>query len=56
MDRMAWGENCVLRDDVRYGTLALAEFAADLNGVRTGDAAKRLSKTRICFFDAYLSH
>ena len=38
MNRMAWHENCVLRDDVRYGTLALAEFAADLNGVRTGDA------------------
>ena len=38
MDNMAWHENCVLRDDVRQGTLTLAEFAADLNAVRTGDA------------------
>lgn len=34
----AWHENCVLRDDVRQGTLTLADFAADLYGVRTGDA------------------
>ena len=38
MDKIAWHENCVLRDDVRQGTLTLAEFAADLYGVRTGDA------------------
>ena len=38
MDRMAWHENCVLRDDVRYGTLELADFAADLHAVRTGEA------------------
>ena len=38
MDKIAWHEYCVLRDDVRQGTLQLAEFAADLYGVRTGDA------------------
>ena len=34
----AWHENCLLRDDVREGTLTLADFAADLYGVRTGTA------------------
>lgn len=33
-----WHQLCTLREDVRSGTLTLAEFAADLNGVRTGDA------------------
>ena len=34
----AWHEHCILRDDVRQGTLELAEFAADLYAVRMGDA------------------
>ena len=34
----AWHDHCILRDDVRQGTLELAEFAADLYAVRTGDA------------------
>ena len=38
MDTNAWHEHCVLRDDVRQGTLELAEFAADLYAVRIGDA------------------
>ena len=38
MDKIAWHEHCVLRDDVRQGTLTLAEFAADLDAVRTGVA------------------
>ena len=38
MESMAWHEHCVLRDDVRQGTLTLAEFAADLYAVRTGEA------------------
>ena len=38
MDQIAWHEHCVLRDDVRQGTLELAEFAADLYAVRTGEA------------------
>ena len=33
-----WHEHCILRDDVRQGTLELTEFAADLYAVRTGDA------------------
>ena len=33
-----WHQLCTLREDVRSGTLTLAEFAADLNAVRTGDA------------------
>ena len=38
MGTNAWHENCILRDDVRQGTLELTEFAADLYAVRTGDA------------------
>ncbi|RKU19960.1 hypothetical protein C6500_09670 [Candidatus Poribacteria bacterium] len=38
MANNAWHEHCILRDDVRQGTLELAEFAADLYAVRTGDA------------------
>ena len=38
MDNITWHENCVLRDDVRQGTLTLAEFAADLDAVRSGKA------------------
>lgn len=38
MDANAWHEHCILRDDVRQGTLELTEFAADLYDVRTGDA------------------
>ena len=38
MNINAWHEHCVLRDDVRHGTLELSEFAADLYAVRTGDA------------------
>ena len=38
MDQIAWHEHCVLRDDVRQETLTLAEFAADLYAVRTGEA------------------
>ena len=38
MGNNAWHDHCILRDDVRQGTLELAEFAADLYAVRTGDA------------------
>ncbi len=38
MDKIAWHEHCVLRDDVRQDTLNLAEFMADLYTVRTGEA------------------
>ena len=38
MDKIAWHEYCVLRDDVRQGELTLVQFAADLYKVRTGEA------------------
>jgi hypothetical protein len=38
MSSQAWHQLCTLREDVRGGTLTLAEFAADLNDVRTDDA------------------
>lgn len=34
----AWHQRCTLQADVRNNTLTLAEFAADLNDVRTGTA------------------
>ncbi len=34
----SWHKLCILRDDVLTGRLTLDEFAADLNGVRTGEA------------------
>ena len=38
MAAASWHQLCKLRDDVRTGSLTLAEFAADLDGVRTGEA------------------
>ena len=38
MGTNAWHEHCPLRDDVRQGTLELAEFAADLYAVRMKNA------------------
>jgi hypothetical protein len=38
MSTSPWHQLCTLREDVRTGKLTLDEFAADLNGVRTGDA------------------
>ena len=38
MGTNAWHDHCILREDVRKGTLELPEFAADLYDVRTGDA------------------
>lgn len=45
-----WHQLCVLRDDVRRGTLTLDEFAADLNGVRTGEA-RPVYREPAMFFD-----
>lgn len=45
-----WHQACKLREDVRKGELALAEFAADLNDVRTGDAPLVYKDTGM-FFD-----
>lgn len=38
MTTQPWHQLCTLREDVRTGKLTLDEFAADLNGVRTGEA------------------
>lgn len=38
MDNIAWHEYCKLREDVLQDTLTLAEFAADLDAVRKGEA------------------
>ncbi len=38
MDENAWHKKCILRDDVRQGTLELSEFAADLYAVRMENA------------------
>ena len=38
MSIQPWHQICEIREDVREGELQLAEFAADMNDVRTGDA------------------
>jgi len=45
-----WHQLCPLRDDVRSGRLTLDEFAADLNGVRTGEAPE-VYRTAALFFE-----
>ena len=52
----AWHENCILRDDVRRGTLTLADFAADLYGVRTGDAPNVYRLPNLFFDRTYPTH
>ena len=56
MDKIAWHEHCVLRDDVRQGTLTLAEFAADLYGVRTGEAPNVYRQPNLFFDRTYPTH
>jgi len=49
MPTLPWHQLCKLREDVRTGRLTLAEFAADLNAVRTGDAPE-VYKDPVAFF------
>ena len=56
MGKIAWHEHCVLRDDVRQGTLTLAEFAADLYGVRTGTAPNVYRRADQFFSRTYPTH
>ena len=56
MDTTAWHEHCVLRDDVRQDTLTLAEFAADLYRVRTGDAPNVYRLPDLFFDRTYPTH
>ncbi len=50
MGNNTWHEHCILRDDVRQGTLELAEFAADLYAVRMKDAPN-VYQVPTLFFD-----
>ena len=56
MANNAWHEQCILRDDVRQGTLELAEFAADLYAVRTGDAPNVYRVPNLFFDRTYPTH
>ncbi len=56
MGNNAWHQHCVLRDDVRQGTLELAEFAADLYAVRTGDAPNVYRVPTLFFDRTYPTH
>lgn len=56
MANNAWHEQCILRDDVRQGTLELAEFAADLYAVRTGDAPNVYRMPNLFFDRTYPTH
>ena len=56
MGANAWHDHCILRDDVRQGTLESAEFAADLYAVRTGDARKVYRVPALFFDRTYPTH
>ena len=56
MGANAWHQHCILRDDVRQGTLELAEFAADLYAVRTGDAPNVYRVPNLFFDRTYPTH
>jgi len=49
----AWHQLCVLREDVRAGRLTLDEFAADLNGVRTGESPDVYREAAMFFSRTY---
>ena len=48
-----WHQLCTLREDVRTGRLTLDEFAADLNGVRTGEAPPVYREATMFFSRTY---
>ena len=56
MSNNTWHEHCVLRDDVRQGTLELAEFAADLYAVRMKDAPNVYQMPTLFFDRTYPTH
>jgi predicted AAA+ superfamily ATPase len=49
----AWHQLCTLREDVRTGRLTLDEFAADLNGVRTGESPAVYREATMFFSRTY---
>ena len=56
MGNNTWHEHCVLRDDVRQGTLELAEFAADLYAVRMKNAPNVYQMPTLFFDRTYPTH
>ncbi|MBI4772255.1 MAG: ATP-binding protein [Chloroflexi bacterium] len=56
MASQPWHQACALREDVRHGELTLAEFAADLNDVRTGDAPLVYREPAAFFDRTYPTH
>ena len=56
MSDNTWHEHCILRDDVRQGTLELAEFAADLYAVRMKDAPNVYQVPTLFFDRTYPTH
>jgi hypothetical protein len=48
-----WHQLCTLREDVRTGRLTLDEFAADLNGVRTGESPAVYREAAMFFSRTY---
>ncbi len=48
-----WHQLCALREDVRTGRLTLDEFAADLNGVRTGESPPVYREAALFFSRTY---
>ncbi|MYB01259.1 ATP-binding protein [Candidatus Poribacteria bacterium] len=56
MSSNAWHQHCTLRDDVRQGTLELAEFAADLYAVRMKDAPNVYQIPTLFFERTYPTH
>ena len=53
MNVQPWHKLCTLRADVRTGRLTLDEFAADLNGVRTGEAPPVYHEAPMIFSRTY---
>ncbi len=53
MTTSPWHQLCTLRDDVRTGRLTLDEFAADLNGVRTGESPAVYREATMFFARTY---
>lgn len=53
MSTPPWNTKCHVREEVRRGILRLAEFAADLNAVRTGEAPKVYRDSKEFFSRTY---
>ena len=54
--RRPWHQDCRLREDVRMGSTGAAEFAADLQSVRTGKAPQVYADPAAFFARTYPTH